>query len=999
MLPEHRKYDIAIDTIPDKPIPWGPIYSLSEPELDALRKYIDENLAKKYIQPSTSPAGAPIFFVKKKNGELRPVVDYRGLNSVTIKNRYPLPLIHEMLGRFKNAKIFTKIDLRGAYNLVRIRQGDEWKTAFRCRFGHFEYSVMPFGLTNAPAVFQNLINDILRDLLDIYCIAYLDDLLIYSATPEEHVKHVATVLERLQNTKLYAKLEKCDFHVSEVNFLGYVISADGLKMESSRIRSIQEWPAPKSIKQVQRFLGFANFYRMFIKNFTKTLGPVLQLLKKDHPFAWTADCQKSFDEFKAAFAESPILIHADNSKPFYLETDASDFALGGILSQKDVNDVLRPVAFYSRKLTPPEINYPVHDKELLAIVCCFYQWRSFLVGSASPVTVYTDHRNLVHFTTAKKLNRRQVRWSLFLADFDFQIVYRPGKDGEKPDALSRRPDYVLKHSDPQVALQEQILLDKSKFVVGAITANAAPLTLLERIMLAQSSCAELSSAVEKSNMVLKDELWTMHDRIYIPKDLRLEILKLCHDDSLSGHFGFRKTFVRLSMDYWWPTIRKDCKNYVETCQICSLAKPQRMKPAGLLLPLPVPPRPWHSIAMDMITDLPAINGFDSILVVIDRFTKLGHFLPCVKTMNSNQLAELFLKEIIRLHGLPSSIVSDRGSIFVSQFWSGLMKLLGIEQKLSTAYHPQTDGQTERLNSVLEQYLRCYTNYQQSNWVQLLPLAEIAYNSSYHTALKSTPMFAAYGYNPPIDISTEMVATVPPTTAAFAEQLKENFDNIKAELELAKETTKTFADKSRRPLLLNVGDMVYLNRKNIKTTRPSLKLDWKNLGPFEIIQKINDVAYKLKLPPAMSKLHPVFHVSLLHPMKESNLQNRLVEPPPPVEIDDAIEFEVDDILDSRKKRNGDIEYLVSWKGYSPADNTWEPAANLINAQELVAAFHRNYPQKPKTRARPGSMSGPLEASRLISHDHDSRPADSQQVGSSCVALHLVGSSGFGSYKKA
>jgi hypothetical protein len=464
-LPQHRKYDLPIDIIPEKAVPWGPIYSLTEPELTALRSYIDENLAKGYIRASKSPAGAPIFFVKKKSGELRPVVDYRGLNSVTIKNRYPLPLINEMLTRFKDAKIFTKIDLRGAYNLVRIRNGDEWKTAFRCRFGHFEYLVMPFGLTNAPAIFQHLINDILRDLLDVYCIAYLDDILIYSSSPEEHVKHVATVLERLQQNFLYAKLEKCEFSTTTVSFLGYLISTDGLRMEPARVASIETWPTPTNVKQLQQFLGFANFYRMFIHNYTRVIHPMLQLLKKDTTFTWTSACEDAFAALKHAFLNAPIIRHPDSKKRFYLETDASDYAIGGILSQKDDDNILRPVAFYSRKLTAPEINYQIHDKELLAIVCCFYQWRAFLVGSELPISVLTDHRNLIYFTTTRKLNRRQFRWSLFLADFDFEIIYRAGKEGEKPDALSRRHDYTLQQHEVQT--QFQVVLDKNRFLVGS----------------------------------------------------------------------------------------------------------------------------------------------------------------------------------------------------------------------------------------------------------------------------------------------------------------------------------------------------------------------------------------------------------------------------------------------------------------------------------------------------------------------------------------------------
>jgi len=398
-LPEHRKYDMSIEIEDGKTIPWGPIYSLSEPELKALKTYLDENLAQGYIQPSKSPCGAPIFFVKKKSGELRPIIDYRGLNKVTVKNRYPLPLIPELINRFSKAKIFTKIDLRGAYNLVRIREGDEWKTALRCRFGHFEYRVMPFGLTNAPAVFQHLMNDILRDLLDIYCVVYLDDILIYSENDTDHSNHVKAFLERLKEHDLFAKLEKCQFSVKSVEFLGYKISSSGIGMDPSKVNSVLNWPVPSNVRELQSFLGFANFYRMFVPSYTQIIIPLLSLLKKDTKYIWADSCETAFAKLKEAFTEAPVLLHADTSKPFFLETDASDFAIAGILSQMDSSEKLHPVAYYSRKLTTAEVNYEIHDKELLAIIASFHQWRSLLLGSPFPVTVYSIQITKICYTS------------------------------------------------------------------------------------------------------------------------------------------------------------------------------------------------------------------------------------------------------------------------------------------------------------------------------------------------------------------------------------------------------------------------------------------------------------------------------------------------------------------------------------------------------------------------------------------------------------------------
>ncbi len=344
-LPKHGPQDHAIDLVDGGTVPFGPLYNLSASELKVLRDYINENLAKGFIRASTSPAGAPILFVKKKDGTLRLCVDYRGLNRVTIKNRYPLPLISEALDRLVSAKVYTKLDIRSAYNLVRIREGDEWKTAFRTRYGHFEYRVMPFGLANALGTFQGYINTVLRDYLDIFCIAYLDDILIYSDSDEEHAEHVRRVLGRLAKHGLYAKLEKCEFSTKQVGFVGYIVTPNDVSMEEDRVATIRDWPAPSSRRDIQVFLGFANFYRRFIQCFFKITKPLTRLLSDNGPqdgrgrnqpkdsFVLTDKARGAFDNLKEAFTSAPVLVHYDLGLCCRLETDASGYAIAGILSQ------------------------------------------------------------------------------------------------------------------------------------------------------------------------------------------------------------------------------------------------------------------------------------------------------------------------------------------------------------------------------------------------------------------------------------------------------------------------------------------------------------------------------------------------------------------------------------------------------------------------------------------------------------------------------------------
>jgi len=383
-LPPHRPYDHRIPLEPGTTPPFGTIYSMSPTELEVLRKYIEDHLQKGFIRHSQSPCGAPILFVKKADGSLRLCVDYRALNKITTKNRYPLPLIGELLDRISRAKFFTKFDVRDGYHRLRMAEGEEWKTAFRCRYGLFEYNVMPFGLCNAPGTFQHYMNDTFREFLDKFLIIYLDDLLIYSDTLAEHKKHVRMILERLQEAGLCLKPSKCQFHVQEVAFLGFVVGPKGVRMDPTKVEAITSWPAPRSVHDVRVFLGLANFYRRFIKNFSKMATPLTALLKKNRRFRWTQEAQSSFDELKVAFTSAPILRHFNPSLPTVVEADASDYAQGGVISQRDPETgELHPIAFWSRKFNPAELNYEIYDKEMLQ---SWRHWGTIVITSKDWVT-------------------------------------------------------------------------------------------------------------------------------------------------------------------------------------------------------------------------------------------------------------------------------------------------------------------------------------------------------------------------------------------------------------------------------------------------------------------------------------------------------------------------------------------------------------------------------------------------------------------------------------
>ena len=441
-LPDKKIWDHAIELVPGAAPSNCKVYPLSPNEQKELDEFLEENLRTGRIRPSKSPMASPVFFIKKKDGSLRLVQDYRALNALTIKNRYPIPLISELVNQLRGAKYFTKLDVRWGYNNVRIKDGDEWKAAFRTNRGLFEPLVMFFGLTNSPATFQTMMNDIFRDLIaqGSVCV-YLDDILIFTKTREEHREIVRQVMDRLRAYKLYLKPEKCEFEQTKVEYLGLIVSEGKVEMDPVKVAGVAEWPEPRNRREVQAFLGFVNFYRRFIQDFSKIGRPLFDLTKQNVPWTWGGEQRASFEELRKRVVTTPILAFPDDGKPYRVEADSSDFATGAILSQQGEDGKWHPIAFYSKSLSPVERNYEIHDKELLAIVRALEEWRHLLEGAKHPFEVWTDHKNLEYFRTSRKLNRRQARWSLYLASFDYTLHHKAGRSMGKADALSRRPDH------------------------------------------------------------------------------------------------------------------------------------------------------------------------------------------------------------------------------------------------------------------------------------------------------------------------------------------------------------------------------------------------------------------------------------------------------------------------------------------------------------------------------------------------------------------------------
>ncbi|KAL0165965.1 hypothetical protein M9458_037809, partial [Cirrhinus mrigala] len=845
-LPPHRPWDCAIDLVPDAPLPRGRIYPLSLPESKAMEKYIKEALSQGYIRPSTSPAASSFFFVSKKDGGLRPCIDYRAINCYTVKFRYPLPLVPAALEQLRTARIFTKLDLRSAYNLIRIREGDEWKTAFVTPTGHYEYQVMPYGLVNAPSVFQNFIHEVLREFLHQSVIVYIDDILIYSRSEAEHRHHVAEVLQKLREHQLYLKAEKCSFHQSSVHFLGYIIDRHGVRMDEEKVDAVISWPAPKSIKELQRFLGFANFYRRFIKGYSQITSSLTNLLK-GHPKAliWTSEASTAFQTLKQAFTQAPLLTHPDPDLPFVVKVDASTTGVGAVLSQYHGTPArLHPCAYFSRKLSPAETNYDIGNRELLAIKLALEEWRHWLEGAAHPFHIFTDHKNLQYLRNAKRLCPRQARWALFFTRFHFSISYRPGSKNVRADALSRLSEPEEMSETPSNIIPAHLIVSPIEWTSPPAVATPEPRALP----------------------------WTQ----------RVDLIHSTHVSLGTGHPGANNTLSLLSERFWWPDMARDVRRYVRGCKECAMSKSPRHLPAAKLHPLPIPNRPWSHLGVDFITDLPSSDGNTCILVIVDRFSKFCRLLPLKGLPTAMETAECLFNHVFRYYGIPEDIVSDRGPQFISRVWKSFFKLLGVTVSLSSGYHPQTNGQTERKIQEVGRFLRTFCHGHQNSWNQFLGWAEYAQNSLRQPSTGLTPFQCVLGFQPPLFPWNGEPSDIPAVHHWFRES-ERVWDTAHHHLQRAVRRTKAVTDRRRIPgPTFTPGQKVWLSTRDIRLHLRSKKLSPRFVGPFTILEQVNPVTYKLQLPPQY-RIHPTFHVSLLKPCHEPLLPStepgHEEEPPP------------------------------------------------------------------------------------------------------------------------
>ncbi|GJV10442.1 putative reverse transcriptase domain-containing protein [Tanacetum coccineum] len=865
-------------------------------KMKELSEQLQELSDKGFIRPSSSPWGAPVLFVKKKDGSFRMCIDYRELNKLTVKNRYPLLRIDDLFDQLQGSSIYSKIDLRSGYHQLRVREQDIPRLGHSGSVYGLTFQVMPFGLTNAPAVFMDLMNRVCKPYLDKFVIVFIDDILIYSKDEKEHEEHLKAILELLKKEQLYAKFSKCEFWIPKVQFLGHVIDSRGIHVDPAKIESIKDWASPKTPTEIRQFLGLAGYYRRFIEGFSKIAKSMTKLTQKGIKFDWGEKEENAFQLIKQKLCSAPILALPEGSEDFVVYCDASHKGLGAVLMQRE-----KVIAYASRQLKVHEKNYTTHDLELGSVIFALKIWRHYLYGTRC--TVFTDHKSLQHILDQKELNMRQRRWLELLSDYDCDIRYHPGKANVVADALSRK---------------ERIEPLRVRALVMTIGLN-----LPKRILEAQIEAQKPENLVNEDvgGMIRKDiprerlepradGTLCLHGRSWLPcyGDLRSVIMHESHKSKYSIHPGSEKMYQDVKKLYWWPNMKADIATYVSKCLTCARVKAEHQRPSGLLVQPAIPEWKWDNITMDFITKLPkSSQGFDTIWVIVDRLTKSAHFLPIRENDPLDKLARLYLNRIVARHGIPASIICDRDGRFTSNFWKSFQKALGTDISMSTAYHPETDGQSERTIQTLEDMLRACVIDFGKGWVKHLPLAEFSYNNSYHASIKAVPYEALRGCKM---------------------------------LKIDKRAT-LIGNESRWSSKLGIGlcSRSYLGKELYDSAR--------YVRPFRVLAKVGKVAYKLKLPQELHRVHHTFHVSNL---KKCYADEPLVMPLEGIHVDDKLQFvqvpvEIIEREIKRLKRSRIPLVKVRWNSRRGSEFTWE----------CEDSFKQKYPQLFTNRATSSTTS--------------------------------------------
>ena len=815
------------------------------------------------------------------------------------------------------------------------------KTAVRTPLGSYEFLVMPFGLVNAPSTFQRFMEIALRPYLTKFCMVYIDDIIIFSKTAEDHADHIRLILECLNQHQIKIKLSKCEFYKTKLDFLGHVISRDGISTQPRKIAAIMEWPIPTSVKQVQQFMGLANYYRRHVEKFAHVARLFTGISDTTGMPEWSKELQGCFDDIKEHLTSSETLALPDMTLPFVLKTDACDFAIGGSLHQLQ-NGEERVIAFESKKLSGAELNWATPEKELFAYFHCMKLWRHYLQGGVT--NIQGDHKPLTEIKTQKNLSPKQARWLSFLEGFEYNLEYIPGELHIGPDALSRRPDLMLRLHDVLVERSFLTALSDSgpetdlRSITDCYNGSKAVGDLifvelwLERIKEALKSDeihAKLTSGEKVPHFTLENSFVYHtddnrgHNRVlYIPADdaLQTAIIKEMHDPPFQGHFGDDKTLERIKRFFYWPSMEGTVKFYISTCDLCNRHKVRTTKvPSSGNVPYDIPEAPWDVINLDQKTGLPTSRaGNDSIWVFTDRLTKMMHAVhgKVGQFNDAKALAFLFFEHVFRHHGFPKKIISDRDSRFMSEFWQELFILAGTRLNTSTGDYAPTDGQPERANRTVVECMGILGEDRPEDWARFIFAIEFAYNDSRHKATGFSPFELNTGRSPNTPVQMVLKGLLPKPNlidrdgelldpTKLFHRIATILSQTKIKLRLASASQKVYLDSQKTFHIFRAGDFVYM--ENPLLGKPGFKsMDPRYLGPFEILAPVGASSFLLDLPREMSRRFPTIHESKLMPFKDRETGQTI--PSKAVRII-ALSPEADDESDDDEvDRRGDRECL-------------------------------------------------------------------------------------------